>query len=136
MFEIKKDSLLTNREHSYYLDSNETQSFSADPSQLQVIGDQIAPRDVIEKKVADIWADVLHIDREMIGIHTNFFDLGGHTVNTAMVFSKIKQLFNIHIPLIEIYKTPTVLQLTQYIKRAIREENSSTNENFTLFKPE
>ena len=38
----------------------------------------VAPRDVIEEKLAGIWSEVLNVEQSSIGIDDNFFELGGH----------------------------------------------------------
>jgi amino acid adenylation domain-containing protein len=67
-----------------------------------------APRNEIEEKMVEIWADVLGIKKELIGINRNFFELGGHSLKATIMTIKIHEAFNIRIPLEEIFKAPTV----------------------------
>ncbi|MGD2085279.1 MAG: amino acid adenylation domain-containing protein [Candidatus Aminicenantes bacterium] len=75
----------------------------------------IAPRDDIEKKLALIWASVLGL-KEKIGIDDNFFQLGGHSLNATLLLGRIHKEFNVNIPLVEIFKTPTIKVLASLIK--------------------
>jgi amino acid adenylation domain-containing protein len=76
-----------------------------------------APRDSTEKKLVELWSRVLGMDSEQIGIHSDFFDLGGHSLRATILASKIHKEFNIRIPLKEIFKTPTIQGISRYIKK-------------------
>jgi len=91
-------------------------------------GASAAPRDEIEKKLVEIWAGILYSDvshgsqshasqlQKSIGIDDNFFQLGGHSLKATAMVSKIHKELNVKIPLVEIFKTPTIRELTAYIK--------------------
>jgi len=80
-----------------------------------------APRNDIEKKLVEIWSTVLGIEKEKIGINTNFFRLGGHSLKATSLASGIYKKFNVKIPLGEIFKRPTVRGLFDYINGAVGE---------------
>jgi amino acid adenylation domain-containing protein/non-ribosomal peptide synthase protein (TIGR01720 family) len=48
------------------------------PEQLRPVRAYVAPRDAVEEALAGIWAEILKLDR--VGIHDNFFDLGGDSI--------------------------------------------------------
>jgi acyl carrier protein len=75
-----------------------------------------APQNEIEEKLAAIWQEVL--GAEKIGINDNFFELGGHSLKATVVASRAAKLLNTELPLREIFRTPTVKELAQYIKGA------------------
>ncbi|MGD2092862.1 MAG: amino acid adenylation domain-containing protein [Candidatus Aminicenantes bacterium] len=84
-----------------------------------------APRDKIEKKLVEIWLEILCRDslhasqlRISLGIDDNFFELGGHSLKVTLQVSKIHQKFEVKIPLAEVFKRPTIRQLAEYIKAA------------------
>ncbi|MDQ1354923.1 MAG: hypothetical protein QG657_5232, partial [Acidobacteriota bacterium] len=88
-----------------------------------------APRDEIETKLVDIWSDVLGGDalhasqlQTSIGIDDNFFHLGGHSLKTTILASRIEKTFNVKIPLSEIFKNPRIRKLSGYIKDAVQWE--------------
>ncbi|MCH0567040.1 amino acid adenylation domain-containing protein [Streptomyces sp. MUM 2J] len=70
-----------------------------------VAGDA-APRDETERIVAEVWADVLGLDR--IGIDDSFFDLGGHSLLATMAVSRIAQRLGRDIELRTVFEHPTV----------------------------
>jgi amino acid adenylation domain-containing protein len=68
----------------------------------------IAPRDRNEKLLVEIWSDVLEIPRQNIGVHDNFFNLGGHSLKATIMLARINRQFSIKIPLAQIFEAPTV----------------------------
>ncbi len=74
------------------------------------------PRTALEAAVADIWAEVLKRDR--VGIHDNFFAIGGHSLGAVVVLSRIRKGFNIELPLTALFEAPTVLALAERIEAA------------------
>jgi amino acid adenylation domain-containing protein len=75
----------------------------------------IAPRDRVENVLVDVWSEVLGMDKHLIGIDDNFFQLGGHSLKATLVVSKIFRDLNRKIPLAEIFKTPTIRELSAFI---------------------
>ncbi|MCP5051319.1 MAG: hypothetical protein GY940_29405, partial [bacterium] len=69
-------------------------------------GETIAPRDEIDRKLVEIWTEVLSRDashasqlRESIGITANFLQMGGHSLKAATLVAKVEKVFNIKLPL-------------------------------------
>ncbi|MCU0287284.1 MAG: amino acid adenylation domain-containing protein, partial [Acidobacteria bacterium] len=75
-----------------------------------------APRDSFERKLAELWAHVLHIPFEHIGIDGDFFQLGGHSLRAAALASHITGHFHMSIPLVEIFARPVLSDMAAYIK--------------------
>lgn len=65
-----------------------------------------APRTPVESIVAQIWADLLGM--EEISIHDNFFELGGHSIMATRLISKIRETFQVEVPLHMLFDAPTV----------------------------
>ncbi|MCU0289388.1 MAG: amino acid adenylation domain-containing protein, partial [Acidobacteria bacterium] len=74
-----------------------------------------APRNGAEIKLTEIWSRVLGINKDIIGIDSDFFQLGGHSLKTIMLTSLIHKEFNIKIPLEEFFKTRTIRGQAEYI---------------------
>ncbi|MCP4213668.1 MAG: AMP-binding protein, partial [bacterium] len=74
-----------------------------------------APRNHMEKCLVAIWADVLAIPHENIGIDDDFFQLGGHSLKATTLTAKIHKEMDVKIPLAEIFKTPSIRSLSQLI---------------------
>jgi phthiocerol/phenolphthiocerol synthesis type-I polyketide synthase E len=80
----------------------------------------VAASNEIEQIVVKVWQDLLGIDR--LGIHDNFFDLGGNSLIGLKVISRLKKELNLDIPLIALFKGPTVSALAKVIGTGIAEE--------------
>jgi acyl carrier protein len=65
-----------------------------------------APLGETETRLAEIWADVLKIDR--VGRNDNFFELGGHSLLAMQVMARIRHIFNLELPVRSIFDEPTV----------------------------
>ncbi|HLP58410.1 MAG TPA: amino acid adenylation domain-containing protein [Candidatus Deferrimicrobium sp.] len=87
-----------------------------DPGGIAVAGVYAAPRDEIEKRLVEIWGDVLSKPPHAIGIDTNFFQLGGHSLKATALVAKVHKELHVKIPLVEIFKTPTIRELASYFK--------------------
>ena len=73
-----------------------------------------APRTSVEKVLAKIWGEVLGIER--VGIHDNFFELGGHSLLATQVMSRARDHFGMELPLLRLFKTPTINGLSELIE--------------------
>jgi len=76
----------------------------------------IAPRNENEEKLAQIVAELLHIEK--VGIHDNFFELGGHSLLATQFMSRLRTTFQTELPLLTLFEKPTVAQLAEEIEKA------------------
>ncbi|MGZ5029480.1 MAG: non-ribosomal peptide synthetase, partial [Methylobacter sp.] len=74
----------------------------------------IAPCSQVEKQLAEIWCDVLRINR--VGIHDNFFDLGGQSLLAMQVITRVSEQLSVEIPLARLFEMPTIAGLAQLIE--------------------
>ena len=77
----------------------------------------VAPRTETEKALANIWAQVLVVER--IGIHDNFFELGGHSLLATQVMSRVRNAFQIELSPRQLFETLTVANLSKVIDEAL-----------------
>ncbi|TRU26493.1 MAG: amino acid adenylation domain-containing protein [Microcystis aeruginosa Ma_SC_T_19800800_S464] len=85
---------------------------------LQNQGEYIAPRNPIEEKIAQIWAEVLKLQR--VSIEDNFFELGGHSLLATQVISRLQETFEIVLPLRYLFESPTIAQLSGVILKELQ----------------
>jgi amino acid adenylation domain-containing protein/non-ribosomal peptide synthase protein (TIGR01720 family) len=76
----------------------------------------IPPRNPLEKKLRQLWEEILGIEKT--GINSHFFELGGNSLNVMSLISKIHKEFDIRIPLGDIFNNPTIKQQAEIIKSA------------------
>jgi acyl carrier protein len=76
-----------------------------------------APGTAAETKIAGIWQEVLKWNGDEIGIHDNFFDIGGTSMDVIRVNGKITKELGKEIPIIAMYKYTTIHSLSQFIEQ-------------------
>ncbi|MEG4964628.1 amino acid adenylation domain-containing protein, partial [Microcoleus sp. K4-C2] len=69
------------------------------------------PRTPDEQLIAEIWAEVLGLER--VGIHDNFFELGGHSLLATQAISRLREAFQVEVPLRSLFESPTVATVTE-----------------------
>jgi thioesterase domain-containing protein/acyl carrier protein len=75
----------------------------------------IAPRSNTEKLLADIWKDVLNIDQ--VGVEDNFFEIGGNSLLSIRIFSRISEQFEVKLPLSVLFTEFTLERLAAKIEQ-------------------
>ncbi|MFE1744009.1 amino acid adenylation domain-containing protein [Coleofasciculus sp. H7-2] len=73
----------------------------------------VAPRTPIEQAVADIYAQILNL--QQVGCSDNFFELGGHSLLATQVTSRLRETFQVELPLRTLFESPTVAELAEVI---------------------
>ena len=86
-------------------------------SEHSLIEPFVAPETPIEKSIAAIWKNVLSVDQ--IGVHNDFFDLGGYSLLAVQLIARIEKTFDVSLPLSVLFDYPTVEALSQ----AVEEQN-------------
>jgi len=71
------------------------------------------PQSETELIISRIWQEVLQVDK--VGINDNFFDLGGHSLLMIRVNGKLSEAFHIELPIIELFKYPTIRSLAEHL---------------------
>jgi amino acid adenylation domain-containing protein len=72
-----------------------------------------APADETEQALAQIWAEVLRVER--VGRWDNFFELGGHSLSAVRVISRVRQELDVQIALGDLFTRPVLADLAQEI---------------------
>jgi amino acid adenylation domain-containing protein len=94
----------------------------------------VAPRTPAEKRLADIYCEVLAVER--VGVNDNFFELGGHSLLAIRVMSRIREAFGINLPFQLFFQQPTVAGLAVVVTQLQldQEDNSELASMLEEFK--
>jgi len=80
--------------------------------------DYILPRNPLEQKLAEIWCQVLGLEK--VSVEENFFNLGGHSLATIQIISRIRETLEIDLPLQYLFTEPTIAGLTKIINQLLQ----------------
>jgi len=83
------------------------------------------PRTPTEVLLADLWCELLGLDR--VGIEDNFFDLGGHSLLATRLLARIRTAFGVELALRELFTSPTVEALAEAIDGALLAASSESD---------
>ena len=93
--------------------------------------EHVAPRNTIERALATIWGRVLNASD--IGIHDDFFDLGGHSLIGIQLLGHVEQQFNRTLPLKSLFEAPTIAQFAELLQG---EGSVHDWKNLSLIRPD
>ncbi|WP_164557810.1 amino acid adenylation domain-containing protein [Massilia atriviolacea] len=72
-----------------------------------------APKGETEAALARVWADLLRLER--VGRHDHFFDAGGHSLLVMQLIARVRQEWDIDLPLMDVFANPTLCALASVI---------------------
>ena len=78
----------------------------------------VAPRDDLERRLANIWERLLAV--QSVGIRDNFFNLGGHSLLAVRVVSEIEKETGQRLPLISFFQGPNIEYLASLLRQDVR----------------
>jgi amino acid adenylation domain-containing protein len=71
------------------------------------------PSTALERTIANIFRNLLRVDR--VGLHDNFFDLGGHSLLVVRAHQKLGEELDREIPVVDLFRFPTVALLARHL---------------------
>ncbi|MEG4345419.1 amino acid adenylation domain-containing protein [Microcoleus sp. A003_D6] len=83
-----------------------------------------APQSELERLLAGVWSKLLKLDR--VGIHDNFFEIGGNSLMTLQVAVQVRDLLATDLPVVKLFQHPTIAQLANYLNQG-KSASPSTN---------
>jgi amino acid adenylation domain-containing protein len=84
----------------------------------------VAARTVTEQQLAQVWCEVLNLTR--VGIHDNFFDLGGHSLLIPQVYSRLRARGYGALTIVDLFHYPTIKLLAERLESAEQGEEKQT----------
>ncbi|MBH8561817.1 amino acid adenylation domain-containing protein [Nostoc sp. CENA67] len=96
--------------------------YKALPKQVQVQLEEtfVAPQSELEQIITNIWQEVLQVEK--VGIHHNFFDLGGHSLLMVQIHTKLRVALNRDISMVELFECPTISMLAKHLSQKQEEQ--------------
>jgi amino acid adenylation domain-containing protein len=82
----------------------------------------IQPDSELQQKLSQIWAEVLSLDR--VGVHDNFFDLGGHSLAATRLISRVLDSFRVEVSLKSLFESPTLAGFALRVEDALHQAHS------------
>lgn len=76
----------------------------------EAAGSYVAPRSLVEERMATIWCDVFQAAR--VGVHDDFFALGGHSLLACQIVARVRAAFRVDLSLQALFENPTVAGLS------------------------
>lgn len=74
-----------------------------------------APRDMLERELAQLWRSVLGVPR--VGVEDDFFALGGHSLQAARLSAELERLLGQRLPPAALHQAPTVAKLAALLRQ-------------------
>ncbi|HEV7551579.1 MAG TPA: amino acid adenylation domain-containing protein, partial [Candidatus Angelobacter sp.] len=93
----------------------------------------VGPRNPTEETLCRLWQEVMRVER--VGIHDNFFTLGGHSLMAVQVISRIKSAFAVEMPLSVLFTVPTVARMAEHIAAANGRERPQSSPVLVNIQP-
>ena len=88
----------------------------------QLEREYVAPRNELEQELAEIWSEVLGTQR--VGIYDDFFELGGHSLLATRLISRVRDTYQVDLPLRRLFEVTTIDSLALAILHSGTEEAS------------
>jgi acyl carrier protein len=97
---------------------------AAKASAAPAAGDEVQPRravaipyvppgNPVEQQIADLWEELLGIER--VGVNDDFYELGGHSLTATQLVSRLRDLFEVTVPVQQFLAEPTVASLAEKV---------------------
>jgi amino acid adenylation domain-containing protein len=100
------------------------------PDMVRSEAGYVAQRTATEETLAQIWADVLKLDK--VGIYDNFFELGGHSLLAMQLITRLLDTFPVDLPLRVLFESPTIFNLAALIEEKMIEKLELMSEEEVL----
>ena len=77
--------------------------------------------------MAQIWCEVLGLGQ--VGVHDNFFDLGGHSLMITRILSRLRESLQLDLPMKSIFEAPTISEFAVLVQNAVAEQINSLTDD-------
>jgi acyl carrier protein len=81
----------------------------------QMKNEYVPPETEMEKVIVEYWKEIIGVD--LIGVHDNFLELGGHSLMAVQLLSRLRDKFHVDLPVRSFFDSPTVADLVLLIEQ-------------------
>jgi acyl carrier protein len=86
----------------------------------------LAPATELERRIAEIWQDILGVDR--VGMRDNFFELGGYSLLVVRLHGRLNEILEQELSIVELFRYPTIASLAAHLGKD-QDKNSVATSN-------
>ncbi|HKS08032.1 MAG TPA: amino acid adenylation domain-containing protein, partial [Pyrinomonadaceae bacterium] len=97
-----------------------------DASRPELRREFVAPENPTQARLVELYMNVLALDR--VGIHDDFFELGGDSILATRLVSRVRRIFEVEMPLRELFWKPTVFELAAVVEQLVIEQLEDLSE--------
>ncbi|NJO96601.1 MAG: non-ribosomal peptide synthetase, partial [Pleurocapsa sp. CRU_1_2] len=91
----------------------------------------VMPKTEAERIIATVWQDLLQLEK--VGINDNFFTIGGNSLLSISIHTKLNKIFGKELSIIELFKYPTIKELAQYLTHKTEVEKAEENSSIRIY---
>jgi len=89
-------------------------------------GEYTAPRNQMESQLADLWSELLEVDK--VGIYDDFFEMGGNSLMITRILGRIRTLFGIEIPGKRLYEMTDIATIAEFLEWQMQNKKDLSEE--------
>ncbi|GBE04441.1 linear gramicidin synthase subunit D [bacterium BMS3Abin10] len=83
----------------------------------------VAPNSELEQSIASVWQRGLCVEK--VGIHDNFFEIGGQSLTAIQIVSQLCEIFSLELSMHNLFEAPTVFEFAEYVRINQEQENGN-----------
>ena len=83
----------------------------------------VPPETPLQEKIATVWSEILRLER--VGLHDNFFELGGHSLLAIQIIWRIREMFQLELPMRAMFDYPTVAEISKICEALLYLQDNS-----------
>jgi acyl transferase domain-containing protein/thioesterase domain-containing protein/aryl carrier-like protein len=108
---------LQDKQASAISGGGDTGDDSAGFARPELVTTYVAPRNDLERELCELWKQLLGVAE--IGVHDDFFELGGQSLVAVRLFSRIRKQYKVDLPLSTLFEAPTIAQCAEIIAQEL-----------------
>jgi acyl transferase domain-containing protein len=95
-------------------------------SRAYLLNPYVAPRNEIESSIAAVWQELLGL--KQVGIYDDYLEVGGHSLLAARIVARLRDIFEIPLPLSSFFEASTIAELARVIEELLIEKVEALSE--------